>query len=63
MDFNNKIIIAILRRKFIMMNETIALEGFRKLICEAHEKGETALLIWKNPEERENGVEKKKKCG
>ena len=36
-----------------MMNETTALESFRKLVNEAQKKGETALLIWKNPEERE----------
>ena len=35
------------------MNETTAMESFRKLVNEAHERGETALLIWKNPEERE----------
>lgn len=36
-----------------MMNEATAMESFRKLVNEAHERGETALLIWKNPEERE----------
>lgn len=36
-----------------MIDETTALERFRKIVIEAHEKGEKGLLIWKSPEERE----------
>lgn len=36
-----------------MTNMTTALEGFRQLVKEAHARGETGLLIWKNQEERQ----------
>ena len=35
------------------MTEQVELERFRQLVNEAHQKGETGLLIWKNPEERD----------
>lgn len=36
-----------------MMDEKMALENLRRIAKEAHEKGQTGLLIWKSPEERE----------
>ena len=36
-----------------MTDNAMDLERFRKIVNEAHEKGETSLLIWKNPEERD----------